>query len=62
MREFDFVIDRGKNAPNRLHPLLAALGFVINGLTFRAAGQHTKTHRDFPREDGTARYDDIWGG
>jgi len=41
--------------------ILVALGFVITGLTFRSA-QKNGRHRDHPREDGTARYDDVWGG
>jgi hypothetical protein len=38
-----------------------AFGFVITGLTFRSA-QKNGGYRDHPREDGTARYDDVWGG
>ena len=38
-----------------------ALGFLITGWTFHAA-QKTRTYRDHPRKDGTARYDDVWGG
>ena len=38
-----------------------ATGFLITGLTFRAARQ--QSHRDKYRDKaGTARYDDIWGG
>ena len=38
-----------------------ALGIAITGLTFRAASK--QSHRDLYRgKDGTARYDDIWGG
>jgi hypothetical protein len=38
-----------------------ATGVLITGLTFRAARK--RTHRDMYRDkDGTARYDDIWGG
>ncbi|MGB0575105.1 MAG: hypothetical protein ACPGPC_02970 [Alphaproteobacteria bacterium] len=38
-----------------------ATGVLFTGLTFRAARK--KTHRDMYRAtDGSARYDDIWGG
>lgn len=38
-----------------------ALGVVITGITFRTGSK--KSHRDlYQRKDGTARYDDIWGG
>ena len=42
-----------------LHVLLA-LGTLITGLTFRAAGR-VKSYSDHPVRDGTARYDDVWG-
>ena len=43
--------------------LLAALGFVVTGMTFRQANNNVAvTYRDTPRADGTARYDDVWGG
>ncbi len=45
-----------------------ALGFVMTSWTFRTArtsGTHTtgviRTYRNHPREDGSARYDDVWG-
>jgi len=42
-----------------LHILLA-LGVTFTGVTFRNARR--KTHRDvLQREDGTPRYDDVWG-
>ncbi len=41
--------------------VLITLGFVVTGLTFRSA-QTRYGYRDHPREDGTARYDDVWGG
>lgn len=41
--------------------VLLALGFLITGLTFRQASR-TRTYRDHPAGDGTARYDDVWGG
>lgn len=41
--------------------LLVAAGFTLTGLTFRAA-KRTGTYRDQPVADGTARYDDVWGG
>jgi len=40
--------------------VLFALGVLITGLEFRAASV-VKTYRDYPLEDGTARYDDVWG-
>ena len=42
------------------HVVLAA-GVLITGLTFRTVNK--PTHRDlFQRNDGTTKYDDIWGG
>lgn len=41
--------------------VLFALGFLVTGWTFHKARTVT-TYRDHPREDGTARYDDVWGG
>lgn len=38
-----------------------AFGAIITGWTFRTA-RKTGIYRDYPREDGTARYDDVWGG
>ena len=44
-----------------------AFGFLVTGWTFqnaRRSGQNARksgTYRDYPREDGTARYDDVWG-
>ena len=40
--------------------VLVALGVVLTGLTFQRAAA-ASTYRDFPAEDGTARYDDVWG-
>jgi hypothetical protein len=40
--------------------MLVALGALITGMTFRTASQ-TKSYRDYPSNDGTARYDDLWG-
>ena len=38
-----------------------ATGVLITGLTFRAVNQ--RTHRDmYQGNDGTVKYDDIWGG
>ncbi|MEK9685442.1 MAG: hypothetical protein VW226_12905 [Rhodospirillaceae bacterium] len=40
--------------------IAVALGIVITSLTFGAARK--KSHRDFYRsQDGTSRYDDLWG-
>lgn len=41
--------------------LLIALGLIITAWTFSNARQG-KTQRDYPLNDGTARYDDLWGG
>jgi hypothetical protein len=42
-----------------LHVLLA-LGTLFTGWAFRAA-RPVKSYRDYPKRDGTARYDDVWG-
>lgn len=39
-----------------------ALGVLVTGVTFSAAAQSGKTYRDHPLPDGSARYDDVWGG
>lgn len=41
--------------------LIIALGFLVTGWTFRNANV-VSTYRDQPRQDGTPRYDDVWGG
>lgn len=42
------------------HVALAS-GVLITGLTFRAVKK--RTHRDlYQNKDGTAKYDDVWGG
>ncbi len=50
-----------------LHVALA-FGFAITGWVFSNARNdnaqlsgNLKTYRDFPRKDGFARYDDVWG-
>lgn len=40
--------------------ILLSIGFLVTGLTFHNARRISK-YRDCPREDGTARYDDVWG-
>ena len=40
--------------------LLVVLGFFITGLTFHRASK-VATYRDQSLDDGTARYDDVWG-
>lgn len=40
--------------------VLIAFGFMVTGVTFHRASQ-VATYRDCPAEDGTARYDDVWG-
>jgi len=46
--------------------LFFVLGILITAATFRMASQGEQkpvaTYRDYPRQDGTARYDDVWGG
>ncbi len=43
--------------------VLIPLGAVLTWLAFRNASKATysKTYRDHPAADGTARYDDVWG-
>ncbi len=41
--------------------VLFALGALTTGLKFRSV-RVVKTYRDYPLKDGTARYDDVWGG
>ena len=41
--------------------VLFALGLAFTGVTFHSA-QKLATYRDHPNSDGTARYDDVWGG
>lgn len=43
-----------------LHVLMV-FGVFATGFTFHRANRIT-TYRDQPRADGTARYDDVWGG
>lgn len=40
--------------------VLFALGTLFTGYTFRKALREG-SYRDFPKGDGTARYDDVWG-
>ena len=46
--------------------MLVILGIAITAMTFRSASEKKKvpvaTYRDHPQHDGTARYDDVWGG
>jgi hypothetical protein len=42
--------------------LLVLIGILFTGLTFRGTERVKASYRDYPREDGTARYDDVWGG
>jgi hypothetical protein len=41
--------------------LLVALGIISTSFVFQSA-RPIATYRDFPVKDGTARYDDVWGG
>ncbi|MEQ8824436.1 MAG: hypothetical protein RIC14_08685 [Filomicrobium sp.] len=47
--------------------VLLLVGTLITVATFQISPRkqealHRPTARDFPRADGTARYDDVWGG
>lgn len=47
--------------------VLAVAGFIITGLIFGRAEETAnrlayRTYRHYPLKDGTARYDDVWGG
>lgn len=43
--------------------ILVLLGVVATVMVFKtAAKRQVRTYRDYPRDDGTARYDDVWGG
>ncbi|MBM3645804.1 MAG: hypothetical protein FJ167_05400 [Gammaproteobacteria bacterium] len=43
--------------------VLMCLGIVLTGMTFRVASKSApRTYRDYPLADGSARYDDAWGG
>lgn len=44
--------------------VLVVAGIVVTGLVFRWASKTTpyRTYRHYPLKDGTARYDDVWGG
>lgn len=42
-----------------LHVLLSA-GTLVTGFTFYRA-KAVATYRDFPANDGSTRYDDVWG-
>ena len=41
--------------------VLVAFGFLVTGWTFYNADR-AGSYRDQPLKDGTARYDDVWGG
>ncbi|MEP6343124.1 MAG: hypothetical protein ABJ275_07390 [Maricaulaceae bacterium] len=42
--------------------IFMAVGLLLTPIIFQYAPKsRTLTYRDFPREDGTARYDDVWG-
>jgi len=44
--------------------VLVVAGIVVTSLVFRRASKATayRTYRHYPLKDGTARYDDVWGG
>lgn len=39
-------------------------GILVTGVVFRQASKAMpyRTYRHYPLKDGTARYDDVWGG
>ena len=41
--------------------LLVLTGIAITAHVFRGGTAKRVTYRDCPREDGSARYDDVWG-
>lgn len=42
--------------------ILVLFGIAVTATIFQnAPNPRTLTYRDFPRKDGTARYDDVWG-
>jgi len=44
--------------------VLVVCGIVVTDLVFRRASKVAvyRTYRHYPLKDGTARYDDVWGG
>ena len=44
--------------------VLVVAGIAVTGLVFRRASKAAtyRTYRHYPLKDGTARYDDVWGG
>ncbi|MFM8533282.1 MAG: hypothetical protein ACKOEC_06775 [Acidimicrobiia bacterium] len=44
--------------------VLVVGGIIVTDLVFRRAsrGAVYRTYRHYPLKDGTARYDDVWGG
>lgn len=40
--------------------LLFAVGVALTGATFHSV-RTPASYRDYPKADGTARYDDVWG-
>lgn len=41
---------------------LILTGIAVTAHVFSLSAKRARTYRDFPREDGSARYDDVWGG
>jgi len=37
-------------------------GIFVTSLVFHQSRRETGLYRDHPSRDGTARYDDVWGG
>ena len=44
------------------HVLVLTGIFATFAIFQNAANSRTMTYRDYPLEDGTPRYDDVWGG
>ncbi|NNC38171.1 MAG: hypothetical protein EX271_00435 [Acidimicrobiales bacterium] len=43
--------------------ILFITGVTVTAIVFKnASDSRPMTYRDYPLEDGTARYDDVWGG
>ncbi|MEL6875594.1 MAG: hypothetical protein AAGM33_08955 [Pseudomonadota bacterium] len=41
--------------------IVVLAGILITANVFNNAKNSAKTYRDYPRDDGSARYDDVWG-
>lgn len=42
--------------------IMVLVGILVTATVFQRAPKRQRlTYRDYPRKDGTARYDDVWG-